>query len=225
MLQSIVGRIMYISNCVKPARKFSAKILATLRQMKERNWTTIKDDVKADLQWFHNYAAISNGVYYYSPPRVEIPLECDSSLHAGGGVGIGRYYIWNYTDAHRQMYPSIVHLEAINLLVLYRTMAEFISDPATLVVIYTDNLGSRYALETGKTKDDILASCAREMWLLAASYNHQVTIGHKPGAELVLSRQTKDPQKAVLAKELILQDSLERVAPKLNNYVFFNLFI
>lgn len=229
MLQSIVGRIMYVSNCIRPARKFSARILATLRQMKDRNWTTIKDDVKADLKWFYNFAAISNGVYYYSPPRVEIPLECDSSLYAGGGVGVGRYYTLNYTDAHRQTYPSIVHLEAINLLVLYRTMADFISDPATLVVIYTDNLGLRYALETGKTKDGILASCAREMWLMAAAHNHQVTIRHKPGTDLVLadalSRQAKDPQKAALAKALVLRDSLINVTLKVNDYVFFNLSI
>lgn len=65
-----------------------------------------------------------------------------------------------------------------------------------LVVIYTDNLGSSWALETGRTKDEVLSKCSWEMWLEATTNNHIITIRHKPGEELVLadalSRQSRD---------------------------------
>lgn len=80
MIQSIAGHLMYISNCIRSARKFTARVLSTLRNMKDKEWTTINKDFAADLRWFYNFAAISNGIYYYTTLRPEVPMECDSSL-------------------------------------------------------------------------------------------------------------------------------------------------
>lgn len=86
-----------------------------------------------------------------------------------------------------KQYKNIVQLEAINLLVTYKTFAPHISTPGVKVVIYTDNQGSSFALETGRTRDVTLAKCARELWLLATNYNHFITIQHKMGKELQLA--------------------------------------
>lgn len=109
----------------------------------------------------------------------------------------------------------------------YRSLVEFVPSVGVLVVIYTDNLGSKFALETGKTKDHTLAMCTREMWLEASINHHQVAIRHKPGEQLILadalSRQSKDPSKAAIVRQAVLRDNLIEIAPKLNNYVFFDL--
>lgn len=148
-------------------------------------------------------------------------------MFAGGGFGAGRYFAWCYSSAHRKAFPDIVHLEVVNLLVTYKTLARFIREPGVLVVIFTDNMGSSLALETGRTKDDILAKCSREMWLEAASNNHQVSIRHKPGSALILadalSRQYKEPAKAAIVQELVLQHNLVPTVPTLNNHVFFDI--
>lgn len=229
MIQALAGRMLYVANGIKPARRFTARILATLRAMGEREWTTLSSDFKADVAWFVNFAAIANGRFYYTPYRVEVPLECDSSLHAAGGVGVGRYYEWIYSASHKKNYPSIVHLEAINLLVTYRTFAPFINQPGVLVVVYTDNLGSAYALESGKTRDDTLANCSRELWLEALKHNHLISIRHRPGSQLLLpdalSRQSFDPSKIEIVHRIVEKAALSKVCPSVNNCMFFSLSI
>lgn len=229
MVQSIAGHLMYVANCVRSARKFTARVLTTLRNMKDKGWTTINNDFAADLAWFYNYAAVANVVFYYAPSKPEVSMECDSSLYAGGGVGLGQYYSWAYSSEHMAKYPDIVHLEAINLLVTYHTLAHLVPNTGVLVVIFTDNIGSKFALESGKTKDNTLAMCAREIWLEASIHNHHVEIRHKPGTELILadalSRQKKDPRKAAIAHQMIMRDKLSSVSPKLRDYVFFDLFL
>lgn len=229
MIQSLAGRMMYVSNCIKPARRFTSRILATLRTMGNREWTTLSAQFKADVAWFYNFAAQANGIFYYLPLRSEVPLECDSSLLAAGGVGLGCFYEWVYQQHHVAKFPSIVHLEAINLILTYKTFAPMILDPTALVVIYTDNLGSAFAIESGKTKDETLANCSRELWLEALIHNHIVTIRHKPGELLVLpdalSRSSFDKAKKKIVDKIISANSLVQVSPCPNNYKFFSLHI
>lgn len=229
MIQSIAGKLLYISSCIQSARKFTARILATLRSLQDGAWTTISPGFKADLQWFLHFARSANGVLYYTPSRPEVHIECDSSLFGGGGVGPGLYYAWSYSKTHMGEFKSIVHLEAINLLVSYRTFAPAIKDRGVNLVIYTNNRGSACALETGRTRDDLLAKCARELWLEATTNNHNIIIRHKAGKDIpladALSRKDREHDKARFVREEVQRLNLMNIAPKLNGYKFFNEFI
>lgn len=123
MIQAIIGKLIFISNCVYPGRKFLARILRTLSYMRDNTWTTISNEFKADIKWFHRYATMANGVFLCPLARPTLEIECDSSLQAGGGHTKGFYYAWKYNKAHMENYPNICQLEAINLLVAYKTLA------------------------------------------------------------------------------------------------------
>lgn len=143
MVQSLAGRLLYVANCIIPARRFMARILATLRSLDTKKWVTLTCEFKLDLQWFLSYASLANGRFYYTPSRRECEIECDSSLLAGGGVAGTHYYSWLYSSDHTSTYDHIHHLEAINLLVAYRTLAPLVAHPGDLVVLSTDNMASR----------------------------------------------------------------------------------
>lgn len=51
MIQAIAGKLIFISNCVQSGRKFLARILATLRNMGEKKWTTLSDPFRADIKF------------------------------------------------------------------------------------------------------------------------------------------------------------------------------
>ena len=74
-------------------------------------------------------------------------------------------------------------------------------------------MGSQQALHTGKTKDKVLAACARQLWVDAAIHDHTVQIVHKPGADIpladALSRQHL-PQMVLKAKRLVVEKNLTR---------------
>lgn len=225
MIQSLAGKLVFISNCITPGRKFTARILATLRGLKERQWTTIDSEFKADLQWFASYAEDANGIYMFPPHLPQINIECDSSLRGAGAHNDTRCYTWRYSKDHMETFPDIVHLEAINVVVAFRTLVLSRRCSPAAVVIWTDNLGSSFALESGRTKDSVLAACARELWLMAAKANCSISIRHKHGYLIqladALSRMNHETQKANIVQSLVSARGLVFVNPVLNDYVFF----
>lgn len=228
MIQSITGKLLHLAHCVKGARKFTARILARLRHMvaQGQNWTTIDTEFLADIRWFGLYASSANGISLINPIKDCIYIECDSSLSGGGGNSHAAFYKWKYTDEHRKKFPSIHHLEAVNLLVAYRTLCPQAGTQGCCIVILTDNQASAFALESGRTKDSVPAACSREMWLEAAKADHSICIQHRPGDLIpladALSRAYDDQSKAALAQKLTQDRSLHALKPKLSGYNFFD---
>lgn len=117
-------------------------------------------------------------------------------------------------------------LEAINLLVAYKTLAPTHYRGKLTVVLLTNNISSSYALSTGKTKDQILGACTRQIWLEAARRDQSFIIQHKPGHQLpladALSRYFQDPSKASFADRETSARRLTRISPVLDNYSNFS---
>lgn len=224
-IQSLAGKMNFIANCVTQGRRFMSRVLAAIRTMGNREWTTLSDGFRLDVKWFITYAKNANGVSLISPVRPEVEFECDSSTTGGGGVASNWCYFWRYSESHVEKYHKIHELEAINTVVAYRTFSARVARPGAHVTIHTDNSSSAFALESGRTKDLTLAACARELWLIAACQDQTVSIRHKAGALIplsdALSRVHEDRAKAAYAKARIQHEHLQLVPPVLNNYVFF----
>lgn len=224
----IFGWKAHSSGQLHEARKeIYSEMLSSLRYMnaQDRSWTTLDDGFKSDVLWFFAYARSANGISLISPVIENIYIECDSSLHGGGGNTDSHFYKWRYTDSHKLKFPLIHQLEAINLLVAYRSFPA-LHTAGKRVVMVTDNLASSYALSSAKTKDSVLACCARELWLHAARADHELTFEHREGTLIpladALSREAFDLAKAALARSLIYQQNLTEIPTMLSDYVFFN---
>lgn len=226
MIQSIAGRIIYVANAIPPARKFTARVLAALRMIPDGGWITLTNEFKADIKWFVNYAKISNRIHLFKPQGHIINIECDSSLFGGGGLAPPFCYTWTYSPDHVKRFTEIHHLEAVNILVAYKTLAASQDISPATVVIWTDNTASSWALSTGMTKDQVLAACARQMWLFAATNSHEIKIRHKKGVDIpiadALSRMSRDPAKAKLVENAVASCNLVFLSPQINDYVFFD---
>lgn len=225
-IQSLVGKMLFISNCVTQGRRFMSRVLGALRAMGDREWTTLSEQFRLDVKWFVSFAKVSNGVALISPTRSQAEIECDSSLTGAGGVAGSFCYTWKYSSHHLAQFKKVHELEAVNIIVAFRTLAPRVAAPGALVTIWTDNSSSAYALETGRTKDAVLAACARELWLLAAANSQVVTVCHKPGSLIplsdALSRCHEDQTKAHYVKANMYRENLQMISPVTNDYVFFD---
>lgn len=225
-LQSLVGKLVHLANCIPHARKFTGRLLATLRTLNQRVWTTLTPDARLDISWFLHYAELGNGISLLTYEKEVFEIECDACLQGGGGHSQEAFYKWKFTEEHAKTYHTIHALEALNLLVAFKTLAPSPVTAQINVHLYTDNMASSYALMTGKTKDAVLGACARQLWLEATKKNLDFTIIHKPGIDIpladALSRYFTDDLKADYADQQIAARKLSERSPVLEGYNFFD---
>lgn len=226
MVQSLAGRLSHVAGCIRHARKFLTRILGALRGDPTKKWITIDNEFLKDVKWFYLYADVANGVSLYAPNIPQLIIECDSSLVGAGGNTDDFCYTWRYNAQHTKRFPVIHQMEAVNILVAYRTLAHHQSQAPIRVLILTDNISSSSALMTGRTKDVVLGACARELWLEAARHDDIISIEHTPGTSIpladALSRMASDKTKADYVYDAISSKKLTLIEPVLKNYKFFD---
>lgn len=106
----------------------------------------------------------------------------------------------------------------------YRTLAHIDDDHPARVLILTDNISSSFALMSGRIRDSVLASCARELWLEAAKHQDTIIIEHRPGSSIPLADALSmcSIAKADYVRTVVAQRNIRFVPPVLDNYIFFD---
>ena len=84
-LQSILGLLLYVYKCVKPARVFLNRMLDLLRSGHGRQKIHLTPDFKRDLGWFAKFLPAYNGVSLYDHKNTLETLELDAYLTGFGG--------------------------------------------------------------------------------------------------------------------------------------------
>lgn len=99
-------------------------------------------------------------------------------------------------------------------MVAVKTLIPSVPSPYKLC-IKTDNIASAQVLMTGKTKDSVMAACARELARHAIDHQIEIDIEHVPGRDMILadalSRCSLDMAMQDKARMLVTQMGLKRV--------------
>ena len=177
-LQKLVGNLLHIHRCVKPARLFTNRILQTLREAPAKGSIPLSDSFFKDINWFVKFLEAFNGsVEIHSVFTPTNELYVDSCLTGMGAFYQGKVYAIPIHPSLSTM--SIVHLEAANVLVALRCWAESLRNSHCL--IWCDNWAVVNAFTSHKINDPFLSDCARSTWLICAIYNINIKIKHIAG--------------------------------------------
>ena len=178
-LQSILGLLLYVHKCVKPARVFLNRMLDLLRSGHGQQKIRLTPDFKRDLGWFAKFLHTYNGVSLYDHRNIDVTLELDACLTGFGGCSGDCIYHLSIPRGFRNL--TIVHLEMVNILLAIRT---FKRQWATKrVLIQCDNEAVVTVLRSGRTRDPYLAACARNIWYAAAAADIDLQYVHIRGIE------------------------------------------
>jgi len=183
-LQSILGKLFHVAQCVEPARKFLNRMLATLRACPQSGYISLDEDFKKDLSWFRRYMADTNGVYIMPQARSPvINIQVDSCLTGAGAVCLsqGQCYHQKYPENLLDKDMSICHLECINALAALRLWAPGLRQ--SHVNLYSDSATAVAVLQEGRGRDVLLQAAAREFWLIAANHDLDLQVLHIPGEQ------------------------------------------
>ena len=214
-LQRLAGKLNHVSQCILPARKFMARILATLRSAPLSGSIMIGDQLRKDINWFIQYARHCNGRILLLPTLPTFDIQCDACLEGGGGFSPVSYYSARYPPGLADQ-RHISQIEALNIVVAVKSLVPH-DMRCFEIVITTDNSAAMHTLNTGKTRDPILAACSRELWLFAALRELRITVNHAPGATLVLadalSRRHKSREFEDIVTQLTRQLDINQIVP------------
>jgi hypothetical protein len=187
-LQSLLGKLFHVSQCVLPARKFLNRMLATLRKCPQVGRVLLDDDFRKDVRWFIKFMPLTNGIYLLDQTRGPlVVIKADSCLSAGGAVCdiLKQAYSFVYPVNLFPTTINICHLECVNVLAAVRLWAPSIKHKHLRVE--SDSATSVAVLQDGRGRDALLQAAARELWLLAALHQFTIEVVHIPGEQLLES--------------------------------------
>ena len=178
-LQSLLGTLLYVHKCVKPARYFLNRMLATLRNISNPARLHLDQDFQRDLRWFDKFLPLYNGVSMYAHVKSQSILELDACLTGLGGR-------WGNFVYHLPMERGfakldIVHLEMINIVMALHLFAHWWS--GTRILIKCDNDAVVKVLNADKARDPFLGTCARNVWYISALADLDVQYEHILGRD------------------------------------------
>ena len=177
-LQSILGLLLYVHKCVKPARVFLNRMLELLRSSHPTHSITLTSDFKRDLRWFATFLPWYNGVSLYDHRPMDMALDLDACLTRFGGRCDNFVYHQGIARLFRNW--TIVHLEMVNILPTMKLFANLWASKK--IVIWCDNQAVVTVLKSGKTRDACLAISARNIWYVTAIHDIEIQYTHISGA-------------------------------------------
>ena len=78
-LQSILGKLLWVSKAVRHSRVFVARIINEIKLLTtQKQKLTLSFEVKKDFLWWHTYMSIFNGVQFMIPNNASIQLAGDA---------------------------------------------------------------------------------------------------------------------------------------------------
>ena len=180
--QSLLGSLLYITKCVKPARCFLNRMLQLLRDITDKTCISLHTDCYRDLNWFNTFLAQYNGITFYDNQIIHEKVFLDACLQGLGGTFDKMVYALPLPLGFKNY--TIVHLEILNLVVALKLWGPYWKDKT--VDIKCDNMAVVEVLKLGRARDSVLAMCAQNIWLLSAMFNVEVVINHILGCHNVI---------------------------------------
>ena len=183
--QSLLGLLKFVAGVAPPARLFTNRILDCLREAPRMGSVTLSLQFKQDVRFFADLLPIFVGrkVMGKCILPYQHQVELDACLTGCGAVAGDQFYANPFPQSVLDGGHSIAHLEMLNVVVAVKMWRE--RWPGWTVQIYCDNANTVALLQTGKSRDDFMRACAREIFLYAAAFDIDVQACHRPGVQMV----------------------------------------
>ena len=178
-LQQLLGKLFWVSKCVKFSRTFMCRLLLQLKEMNkhpENKKIELQEDCKLDIKWWNRYLRQFNGVelIYHDDPLL---ISLEDALQVGVHVNCGDAQMWGGGSYYQEEYwsrpfplwlkdPSIpIHIKEF-FVVLASAWMWGDRWRGSIVYIYCDNEAVVQVLDKEKPKDVKMMSMLREFMFL-----------------------------------------------------------
>lgn len=177
-LRSILGKLLHIAKCIRPARLFVARLLEALRSM-TRTYIKVDKEMRKDFSWFIVFASAWNGTSLIPNKTPDRVIQVDASC-SGIGAHDGRFAYGGRITPLSDPVANINELEGVNVVVAVSTFMS-LADRGSHVLLQCDNLASVEIFRHGRGRNRVLLECARHLWMLQSILDIRITYEHIAG--------------------------------------------
>ncbi|XP_077865642.1 uncharacterized protein LOC144352590 [Saccoglossus kowalevskii] len=178
-LQSLIGLLSYVSNCVRPGRLFISRMLSTLRTFSAKHSRTrIDAEFRKDLLWWKTFLQDNNGVsIIHTQPW--FPPDTVVCLSGCGGVSVTQFFHSPFPQHIINMGLSINALELLAVVVALKLW--FHTWCGLCLQITSDNTTTVALINSHRTHSDFELSSLREIAYFQARFEFNLWAVHIPG--------------------------------------------
>ena len=165
-LQSILGKLLWVSRTVRFSRVFVSRIIAEIRKLdKQYEKTTLSREIKKDFLWWDTFLVEFSGVEIIPSPTVSLAVYGDACVQGGGGWNPSRSEFFSLRFPNYMSSPDVpIHIKEFIVVILsVRLWAKEWSGQK--VVVYCDNDSVCDTCVYQKPKDLKLQQLLREFFL------------------------------------------------------------
>lgn len=188
-LQQIIGKLAFISECVRSGRLFISRMLEVLRKYRYNHFRIrLTEEFRKDIKWWLLFLDTYNGISiipeidWSSPDAI---ISTDSCLQGIGGFNFSTF------EYFRADIPSFLQNEPIFVLELYaiyiaiRIWASSVANKR--IQLLCDNQSCVALLNGGSGRNKDMLNLARQIWYVCALNNVQIRLSYIPSSENRLS--------------------------------------
>ena len=173
-LQSILGKLLWVSKVVRCSRCFVARIIAVLKGLRtQRQKVTLSAEIQKDFLWWSEFLPVFNGVELLVPNTVFCSVLGDATLLGGG--------CWNEREKeffsrkfplHLQHHQIYIHLKEFYIAIIAAKVWGYLWE-GKRIALYCDNEAVVKTMIYQKPQDPELQKCLREMLFYSCMYKFQ----------------------------------------------------
>lgn len=189
-LQSIIGKLNYVTSVVYGGRFFLRRlcdVLAHLRQPWHRTRVTV--EMRNDIRWW-----LSFGLVFCSKPLTMVSqrpcsaaaVSIDACGRAAGAFFMGDSAYTEFSSMNKDA-PALCinHKEILALLPALQKWAPFLANKQ--VHVYSDNVCAVQSINKGSSRHPLVMESLRSVFWLSIWYNFRIKCHYYPGQRNVLA--------------------------------------
>ena len=94
-LESLIGKLQFMSNCIWPGRLFISRLLMEMKQMKRDKFYPMSAEVRKDIKWWYLFLPGFKGtliLWLLDVEQIDQEFATDACMVAAGGVSGDTYF-------------------------------------------------------------------------------------------------------------------------------------
>lgn len=182
-MQSLLGKLSFVTACVKSGRTFTSRLLNNLHTFPSSQHTTaVSQDMRLDLDWWLTFLPLFNGV---SSIKSEVwsfsdfNFATDACFNRGGATCQDQCCSVVFPPNIVQEAAHITALELFVVVVTIRAWAPLLAHH--YFIVSCENEAGITVIKSGFTHDPYMQHCLRKLWFTASLHNFEICAFIVPG--------------------------------------------